>query len=420
MKKLLYIVFISLVSVTVAHAQDNGEQKKELIPVVKLSDNVSVKFGGFVRAEYYIDSRKPVGAVDNLFGFFPDKEVKDSLGNDQNAVVTNNLSTQATRFNAAFTGPDVFNAKSTAFLEYDFTGGNRINVRLRHAYLKLNWTKSELLVGKTWIPLAETIFPSVNGLHTGIPFRPFGRGDQVRFTYKPGKINILAAAVYQSEHTSTYGGSGDIKANPIPDFHLQLHYKTANVFAGLVSEYKIVRPNLISTGTDGVFNTNETVSSYAFGGFAEYKHNKLTVKGSALYGQNLSEVFQQGGYAVTEIDPDNGNRSYSPSNSVSSWVNITYGQKVIAGLFGGYQKNLGFSDDILGGAGSFFGRWQDVAYIYRLSPSVQYKVGRLILAAELDYNIAAYGKVDITDKGKVKDAKEIAGTRGLLAATFLF
>ena len=426
------IVSVLLLPGFIVYSQQSVDNKDvpAIIPIVKLSDNVTVKFGGFVRAEYYIDSRKTVGAIDDLFSFFPDKPLYDDLGRDMNEVVRNNLSIQATRFNATFTGPDVLKAKTTAFFEFDFTGGNTVNVRLRHGYIKLNWQKSEILIGKTWNPLAETIFPSVIGLNTGVPFRPFGRGDQLRITYKPSTtISILAAILYQSEHKSfnymdangTVGQNGDnIRANPIPDLHFQIQFKSEHIYAGLISEYKVVRPTTISKGFAGTFATDETIGSFAVGVFERYTFNKLTLQASSIYGQNLSELFQQGGYAVTSIDLATGHRTYTPSNSLASWINITYGQKIIVGLFGGYQKNLGFNDNVLSGAGTFLGRWQDIHHIYRISPSVKYTSGRFVLAGEVDYNVAAYGTVDYANKGKVVDPKEISAVRGIVAVTFNF
>lgn len=123
---------------------------------------------------------------------------------------------------------------------------------------------------------------------------------------------------------------------------------------------------------------------------------------------------------MTSIDTANGHREYTPSNSTTSWFNITYGQKYIAGLFIGYQKNLGFDENILSGPGTFLGRWQDIDHVYRVSPSLKYTSGRLVLAAEIDYNVAAYGTVDFADRGKVKNSKSISNVRGLLAATFNF
>ena len=445
MKKTITFATLFILNLIALNAQEvKSSTAKDIIPVVKFSDNINVKFGGWVRAEYYIDSRETVGAVDDLFGFFPENKKADANGNDMNAVLRQNLSTQATRFNALVSGPDIFKAKSSSFFEFDFTGGvatqastgatSPVGFRLRHAWAKLVWNKSELLIGKTWNPLAEISFPSVVGLHTGIPFRPFGRGDQIRFTLKPTKeINILMAALYQTEHKSYLyndaainaqaGNTNDIRSNPIPDFHLQLQYKTKDIFAGIVSEYKILRPATQTTGTGGTFNTSETVSSYSLGAFADYKKNLFQAKVSGIYAQNLSELFQIGGYAVKSYDAVTGAKTYTPSNTLSYWANVTYGKTWVGGLFAGYTKNLGFNDNLVstaGGASTFLGRWQNVDRIYRIAPSIKYNIKNWQFAGEIDYNVAGYGTVDNNNKGKVSNVKDISGVRGILATTFFF
>lgn len=429
MKKTLLLALKVVFCISALNGQELTEPRTDA-PVVKLSDNVNVKFGGFVRFDYFIDSRRAVGVVDDLFGFFPFNHAYDDNGTDQNAVTRHFLSAQATRFTALFTGPDVFKAKSSSYLEFDFTGGNGVNARLRHAYIKFNWPKSEILLGKTWNPLTSAMMPSVIGLHTGIPFQPFARGDQFRYSYTTGKLTILTAAYFQTEHKSfSYNNSSlqevgqltdNMQSNPIPELHLQVHIKSGSLLAGAVSEFKTIRPATTTRGTAGTFSAGETVSSYSLGGFAEYKKDMLSIKGNAIYAQNLSEMFHQGGYAVTSIDQETGARTYTPSNSVAGWLNITYGKTLVAGIFGGYQKNLGFGENILSGAGSFLGRWQNIDHFYRVAPSLKYSSGRLVLAAELDFNVAAYGTVDHLNNGKVSDAKEVSGVRGLLMGTFFF
>lgn len=413
---------------TLSYAQENLSTEKPIIPVVTLSKDVNVKFGGFMRAEYYVDSKEMVGVLDDLFGFFPEKPIYDQNGEDITNVVRHNFSTQATRFNALFTGPLVFNAKSSAFFEFDFTGGNSVNLRYRHAYGQLSWAKTDLLFGKSWNPLAAIHFPSILGLHTAIPFRPFGRGDQVRVTYKPTKnISILGAALIQTEHRSTLEttAAADVRANPIPDMHLQLFHKTNNLMLGLLSEYKITRP---ATYTEGAgtpkpkYITKETVSSFSLGGIMDYKKDLFNAKASVLYGQNLSELTMPGGYAVKTHDITTGKRTYTPSNAISSWINFTYGKTWIVGVFGGYHKNLGYSDNILNTEtnGALFGRWQNIDHIYRASTSLTYKIERWVFGAEVDYNVAAYGDVDYSNKGKIINAKETSNMRGVMSATFIF
>lgn len=432
MKRILTLVAFLLGILFLTQAQETTNAEKPIIPVVTLNKDVTVKFGGFMRAEYYVDSREMVGAIDDLFGFFPEKVNLDANGDDINAVVRHNFSSQATRFNALFGGPSIFKAKSSAFFEFDFTGGTNVNLRYRHAYGQLSWKKADLLLGKSWNPLASVHFPSILGLHTAIPFRPFGRGDQIRLTYKPTEHwNMLVAGLIQTEHRSVLEStsSTDVRANPIPELHAQLFHKTDNLMLGLLSEYKITRPATYTVGSLGKkYTTNETVSSYAVGAIADYKVKLFNAKASVLYSQNLSELYIQGGYAVKTHDELTGKRTYTPSNGVSSWVNFTYGKKWIVGIFGGYHKNLGFSDNILPihteatptNNGAYFGRWQDVDYIYRASTSLTYKIERWVFATEIDYNIAAYGAIDYADNGKVKNPTETANIRGVFSTTFIF
>ncbi|MBP5458379.1 MAG: hypothetical protein J6Y37_17955 [Paludibacteraceae bacterium] len=408
----------------VASTQDvSSETAKELVPVVRFGDDLKVRLGGFFRAEYYVDSREIVGACDDLFGFFPEDKVYDKDGEDLNDVVRQNFSTQATRFTATVDGPKLGKANSKAYVEFDFSGGNAVNVRLRQAWAKLSWQKSELLLGKAWSPFSDIPFTYVAGLHTGIPFRPFSRGDQIRYTYKPADhLSVVLAGLYQTEHKSVLEGSsnGDIRQNPTPEFHLQLRYTSPTFSAGILGEFKSVKPATKVTNSEGeVFKTDEKVNSYALGYYAQYVSGLLGIRAGGLYGQNLSEYFQQGGYAVKSIDAKTGKRTYSASKVTSYWLNLSYGKRWAPSFFAGYSKNLGFEDDILAG-GDFFGRWQNVDHIFRLSPSLKFSHKQWTIQGEIDYDVVAYGTVDYADHGKVKDTHSVSGVRGLIATTFFF
>ena len=409
---------------TVVETQDvSSETAKDLIPIVRFGDDIKVKLGGFLRAEYYVDSREIVGACDGLFGFFPVDNAYDNNGDDLNRVVRQNFSTQATRFTATLDGPKIGSAASKAYVEFDFSGGNAVNVRLRQAWAKFIWQRSELLLGKAWSPFADTPFPYVAGLHVGIPFRQFNRGDQIRFTYKPTEhLSVVAAGLYQTEHKSVLESSSnaDIRQNPIPEFHLQLRYASPSFSAGLLGEFKSIRPATKVTNADGeAYKADETLNSYAFAYYAQYVAGRFGFRTGGLYGENLSEYFQQGGYAVKSIDAETGRRTYSASKVTSYWVNFSYGKRWAPSIFAGYSKNLGFNDDILAG-GDFFGRWQNVDHIYRVSPSLKFTHKQWTIQGEIDYDVVAYGKVDYADHGKVKDTHNVSGVRGLLATTFFF
>ncbi len=419
----LLLIFSFLAVIFSAKAQETtSPTAKELIPVVRFNDYINVKFGGFIRAEYYVDSREMAGALDDLFCFFPENKKLGADGKDLNEVVRQNISSQASRFSALINGPQFLNAGSSSYFEFDFTGGNAINVRVRQAWVKLAWTKGTVLFGKTWNPFAESPFPNVVGLHTGVPFRPFNRADQLRFTYKPiDNVTLLLAGVYQTEHKSQYDPSlaGDIRANPIPELHFQVRYASPFISAGVMSEFKGIKPATQTTGELGTFKTNETLYTYAFSAYANMNISLFNVRAGAVYGQNLSEYFMQGGYAVRTLNPETGAKTYTPSNAATAWLNLNYGKKWVVGVFGGYQKNLGFCNNPLED-GAFYGRWQNIDHIWRISPSLSYNIRQWSFQVEADYNVAAYGKVDFNDKGKVKDADEVGGVRAIFATTFYY
>ena len=308
------------------------------------------------------------------------------------------------------------------FRSFDFTGGNSISLRFRQGWVKLNWEKMAVLMGRTWNPMAETLFPNVAGLHTGLPYRPFGRAEQLRLTYTPiNNLSFLLAGVFPSEHKyqvdATQGA--DLRSNPYPDLHLQVKYSSKALTAGLMSEYKCIRPATQTTGTLGVYKATKTISTYALGAFLNSNISLLNINAGTIYGQNLSELFMQGGYAVRTRNEETGAMTYTPSNLSSSWININYGKSWVVGVFGGYQKNLGFCNNPLEN-GNFYGRWQNVDHLYRLSSSLKYCHKQWVLQGELDYDVAGYGTIDYKDKGKVKDWDEVSSFRFIFAATFYY
>jgi hypothetical protein len=423
-------------------SQAQETPQKDLIPAVRVADNVQLKIGGFIRTEYLFDSRRPVAAVNDLVGFFPAAKNLDENGKDLNAVPRSSLSSQGTRVNLGLTGPDVLNAKSSAFFEIDFTGAASpvLNIRFRHAYLKLSWAKADLLFGKTWNPLGETPAPGVAGLAGAAPYRPFGRSEQVRLVWKPAQtFHVWLAGVYKTEHSFALDGPTtppnltneiDIKNSVLPELHFQLRYVSPNFSAGLVSAYKNIRPRLSVPGSTDLLIAKNTLSSYALGAFIDFKADKFNAKAGATFGQNLGEYFMLGGYGVNKRD--NGIPSYSPLGIAAYWAFLSYtGKNWTPGLFFGYTQNNGLGKEIeasalnpaleptLIGSGPISGTAFGVANAYRIAPSLKYSVGRLAFHAELEYNVAAYA-TEWDAKHKPTKSESVSGVRFLLATSFFF
>ncbi|NJO69140.1 MAG: hypothetical protein HC830_07540 [Bacteroidetes bacterium] len=209
----------------------------------------------------------------------------------------------------------------------------------------------------------------------------------------------------------------------LPDLNLQVHYTNGNFTTGLMGNFKSLQPREYTTVNKVNYKTGEKVSSMAIATFGQYKKGKFTIKGNAMLGQNQAEMMMQGGYVRNSLNTITGYETYSTSKAFTSWLNLTYGEKVRFGIYGGYQQNLGFKDDLnnlRAGVYKFYGRSDDVSSIWRLSPSVSYFAGRMALQLEGEITSVKYGTVDLSDMGKVINGSWLTNYRMELSVSFFF
>ncbi len=194
-----------------------------------------IKFSGFVKNDFFWDSRQTVAAREGHFLLWPMPELLDENGNDINSKASFNFLAIQSRLSGAITGPDAFGAKTSGLIEGDFFAQANAHIdlfRLRHAFVKLNWEHLEVLAGQYWNPLFVTgCFPGTVSFNTGTPLQSFARNPQIRFTYRTGGLSFIAAALAQRDYAS-YGeigaSSAYLRNSAHPDMHLQLHYGTTN------------------------------------------------------------------------------------------------------------------------------------------------------------------------------------------------
>jgi len=156
-----------------------------------------ISFSGFLKTDYFLDTREGVSIREGHFLLFPRNISPDANGNDIYASPSFNFLSIQTRLTGRITAPDAFGAKVSGILEADFFGNENAvfidanGFRLRHAYAKLNWEKTELIAGQFWHPLfIPACFSGVISFNTGAPFQPFSRNPQARLTYKTGKLSV--------------------------------------------------------------------------------------------------------------------------------------------------------------------------------------------------------------------------------------
>lgn len=397
MKKLtLIIVIVLLVANTFAQEKDK---------------QFGIKFSGFVKSDFFFDSRQTVSAREGHFLLWPSAESLDSRAVDINDKSNFNFLSVQSRLTGAISGPDAFGAKTSGLIEGDFfaQANDNINLfRLRHAFIKLNWEKTEILAGQYWNPLFVTsCFPGTISFNTGTPLQSFARNPQVRLTQTYGDFSIIVAALAQRDYTSrgpdpannavTKVSSEFLRNSSIPDMHFQLHYNIKSAESAIVLgtgiAYKTIVPRLASVVAANSYAVDETLSSLTAIAFSKITLKNITIKLQARYGENISDLLSISGFAVKSIiNPITGEVDYTPLKNSTVWGEIhSNGSKVQVGIFGGYLKNLGTKEEMSSVSNSVYGLGTNIESLLRVAPRIVFISSKTRLACELEYTSAAYG-----------------------------
>ncbi len=391
MKRYL-IVALALISTLAVSAQEKEESK------------FGVKLSGFVKNDFFWDSRQTVSAREGHFLLWPGPVDLDNNGNDLNGKSSFNFLSIQSRVSLALRGPDAFGAKTSGLIEGDFfaQGNDNINLlRLRHAFVKLNWEHLEIMAGQFWNPLFVTgCFPGTVSFNTGTPLQSFARNPQLRFTYKTGGWTLIAAALGQRDYSNvglSGGSSSYLRNSSVPDMHFQIHYGTANevglnILAGAGAAYKTIVPRLSSTPIPGTsYAVDEKVGGLTAMAYTKLSSKPVTVKMHVRYGENITDVLGISGFGVTGItNVTTQEQSYTPLKSLSFWGEVHTNGNPQVGVFGGITNNNGSKEQLLSTT-LVYGRATTIHSLFRISPRIIYNAGKVRLAAELEYTSAAYG-----------------------------
>jgi hypothetical protein len=380
-----------------------------------------IAFSGFVKTDLMFDSRQTDALREGHFLLYPAAPDYDKNGKDANERPTFNMLSIQTRLAGKITGPDALGAKTSGLIEGEFFGTSNADesgFRLRHAFVKLDWGSSALLIGQYWHPMFVTeVYPGVVSFNTGAPFQPFSRNPQVRFTHNVENLRLIAAAMSQRDFSSDgpVGLSSSYLRNSIvPNLHLQAQYAAGAHLFGAGIDYKVLTPR---TKTAKNVKADATIGSMGVLGYAKVNIDPITVKAEAAYGENLSDLLLLGGYAVSSLDTVTGIEGYSSLRSYSVWGEITTGKELEFGLFGGFSKNLGADRRLVG---PLYGRGTSINTLLRISPRVVYTVGSTRFCFEVEYSSAEYGTPVLPNNGKVQNLVGVANLRALAAVYYMF
>ncbi len=367
-----------------------------------------VKFSwtGYVRAEYFFDSRQTNTTREGDFMFLPATVDPDANGNDKNAVPTYNSLAIKSRLRINASGPEFFGFKTNAAIESEFAGtsdGDINGLRLRHAFIQLTNSKVQLLFGQYFHPFLVTdCAPALNGALVGAPITSDSRFPQFRITTM-GATKFFGALLTERDNGSA-GPNPPTTANvqtpflrndliPIIDFGIQ--HTSDNVTFGATIDFKSLKPrNSVSWTTANKQVVNTVVDERAVGVsaniFFTVKSPNVTFKSAAIYGQNMSNFLLLGGYAESSVDSSTGKFTYTPMSALSGWIELSGKKNAFEwGIFGGYITNLGLKDALVAkGAVYQQGTLTNVMNVLRSAPRVGWRSGKTYMGIEIEVTAA--------------------------------
>lgn len=407
---------------------------------------VKKNIGGYIKAEYYYDSRQVTAFSVDQFLLYPKKKEYDRCCEDLNKRAEGHFVAIESRLSFSFSGTKVRCADLSGLIEGDFWGASNINFnaafdngfeipnifRLRLAAIFLDWPCINLTMGQHWHPMTiEECYPQTISFNNGTPMDPYSRAPLIKIDYKKDSLHIIAGATFELDLAS----SGPQGENPVymarglvPNFDVGFKKFFGAHALGALIDYKRIVPRI---RTNKCFAVVEPLSSGTLVAWLALNWpDKFAWHSKIAYCQNGTDYGVIGGYGTHSIDPDTDKRTYTNIDALAFWWDfiVCPGKEVEPGLFIGAVKNLGSLKSILPNCldeccdvidRRIFGFGTDIDTVFRISPRMRWRMSKeLTIAAELEYTRAAYGT--ITSSGKVINTTPVGNIRGLCAAYYLF
>ncbi len=396
-----------------------------IFPFVSLfsqKKDFTYSFYGFVRGDLFYNSRANVAPVDGNFYMYPLDRDYDANGKDINATPNGSFYTFTTRLGLDLAGPMLGSARTSAKIETDFGGfsSSTTMLRIRQAYVALDWEKTQLLIGQTWHPLSG-IMPDILNLSSGAPFNPFNRSPMLRLQYTADKVKFTAATIWQLQYLSSgpAGASEDyIKNSGIPEIYAGLDYEPSQGWIlGGGGHVISLKPRTVSSMGGARYKVNERMTAFSAEAHLKYTGRNYTFSAKTLLASGIENSAVLGGYGISSIDPTDGKQEYAPFRHSTSWVNFTVGQKWKGSFFAGYSKNLGTDKELANAI--VYGKNLDIDQLFMFNPGLSYNLSHWKLGVEYCLSNAQYGTIDLSS-GKVKDTHGVTNHRILGLMVYFF
>lgn len=401
-------------------------------PVAAQKKNFTYKFYGFVRGDLFYNTRANMAPVDGNFYLYPLDKKPDANGKDLNATPNGSFYTFTTRLGLDITGPNIGKARTSAKVETDFGGfsSSTTMLRIRQAYVALDWGKNNLLIGHTWHPLFGAVYPDMLNLSTGAPFQPFNRSPQIRYQYTTNKLKFTGSALWQLQYLSSgpKGMSEDyIKNSCVPELYAGLDYTSGTGWLAGAGVHLIslvprtasewINPEHPEAGVQ-TYKVKERMTTYSYEAHLKYAGRNYTFAAKSLMASCLDHTALIGGYGISAIDPLTGEQEYTAFRHSTTWVNFTYGTKWKPSIFAGYTKSLG-TGKALASTENLYGMGLNIDQLLVFNLNLSYNLPHWQIGLEYSPATAWYGS-NQPENGKVENSHSVINHRILALVMYYF
>ncbi len=404
MKRIYTVFLFSLTAAFPSAFSQDGAAEISIPPRIGLGMvpqyyKPTIRFGGTFFMDAFYDTYQSIDNRHGVFYFYPQAPKYDPEGKDLNKNGQFGMSVYQTRLNVRAADIRIGRVHGEAFVEADFMGSSSDYLqmfRLRHAYVRLERGRNELLIGQTNnVEYVEEIVSGSLGFGAGTPIAILSRPLMIRYRHRIGeRFRVYGAIVYNpvAVGNSLESVTFDAGRNSgLPGFDARIDYDNDNnLFFGIGGGFRHIRPRL---ATDRGYKAAATASSANVTAFFRLLIGGHTLKAQGVYGSNLSHLNLTGGYGKRLSDAREGDYGYTNLLTYSVWgdyESARFARFFRAGFFGGYMKNLGSVKEI--DRYVVFARNADLHCTGRISPRITWQWNSLVFGFEYSYYWARWGE----------------------------
>ncbi len=278
-----------------------------VIPALSNAGSVSsrydVTFGGFVK--YDLGYTTQNANADMYYASRPSSGTSWLADDYSNTFQT----AGETRLNFLIKGPDLWGAKTSAFVEGDFrgvsTGNSYGGFQLRHAFMSLNWDSAELMMGQNWQQWGMPYYIAEIGFNDESTYLKGLRMPQMAFRYFFTKefnamIGIQSATEWSGANPTRQ--ADDYARSNWPGFMAELAYWTDR--CGKIG------PNNLKFGFGGYFGKEKKITGQTVAGLPTYAAPGVSSAGG-YYDDTVNAWMLAFRYSVPIIPEKQGNKQFA-------------------------------------------------------------------------------------------------------------